>query len=69
MDGTSWASFPFWLTLQYIPGSEQEDPGTLTGFYTGIVTDLRTSRQLEECVLHLSRTGSLSELNRILVEV
>lgn len=61
-------SFPFWLTLQYIPGSEQEDPETLTGFYTGIVTDLRTSRQLEECVLHLSRTGSLSELNRILVE-
>ena len=61
-------SFPFWLTLQYLPGSEQEDPDALSGFYTGIVTDLRTSRQLEECVLHLSRTGSLSELNRVLVE-
>lgn len=61
-------SFPFWLTLQYLPGAEQEDPDALSGSYTGIVTDLRTSRQLEECVLHLSRTGSLSELNRVLVE-
>ena len=60
--------FPFWLMLQYLPGADDEASGALKGFYAGIVTDLRTSRQLEECVIQLSRTGSLSELNRILVE-
>lgn len=60
--------FPFWLMLQHVPGHPSDPAAAASRLYAGIVTDLRTSRQLEECVIQLSRTGSLSELNRILVE-
>jgi diguanylate cyclase (GGDEF)-like protein/PAS domain S-box-containing protein len=60
--------FPFWLTVHHVPDDQPALTPKRPGFYIGIVTDLRTTRQLEESVIQLSRTGSLSELNRILVE-
>lgn len=54
-----------WWTLSY---SGTPDEAGIAGYYVGSVTDLSTLRQLEEHVLQLSKTDSLSELNRILVE-
>ncbi|MGL4205634.1 MAG: EAL domain-containing protein [Aeromonadaceae bacterium] len=61
------AIFPLWLQVRYLP-AEEERTERAQGYFLGLTTDLRASRQLEECVLQLSRTDSLSELNRILLE-
>ena len=53
-----------WWTLAFAGAT----PAGNGGYFIGSVTDLSTLRQLEEHVLQLSRTDSLSELNRILVE-
>lgn len=53
-----------WWTLAFASATQTQSGG----YFVGSVTDLSTLRQLEEHVLQLSRTDSLSELNRILVE-
>lgn len=62
------SQFPVWLWLQSVSPLLDEPADTDPGFYVGLVTDLTSSRHLEACVLQLSRTGSLSEINRILFE-
>lgn len=57
--------FPLWLQVRYLAVDSQE---ASSGYFLGLTTDLRASRQLEESVLQLSRTDSLAELNRILLE-
>ncbi len=55
-----------WLQVQV--AAECQEGGTVRTFYTGVFTDLASSRKLESCILQLSRTDSLSDLNRILFE-
>lgn len=55
-----------WLNLQ--PGGELEEGGLKILLYTGILTDLSSTNKLEACILQLSQTDSLSDLNRILFE-
>jgi PAS domain S-box/diguanylate cyclase (GGDEF) domain len=57
--------FPLWLLVCHMTAT---DAATTDGYFLGLTTDLRTSRQLEESVLQLSRTDSLSDLNRVLIE-
>ena len=59
--------FPMWLTLRFYRTNPKEE-SEKKGYFVGIVTDLSVSRMLEESVLELSRTDSLSELNRVLLE-
>lgn len=60
--------FPLWLTLRFLPSQPELINGVKEGYYIGIITDLSVSRMLEDSVLQLSRTDSLSELNRVLLE-
>jgi diguanylate cyclase (GGDEF)-like protein/PAS domain S-box-containing protein len=60
--------FPLWLTLRYHPSHSELIETVKEGYYIGVVTDLSVSRMLEDSVLQLSRTDSLSELNRVLLE-
>lgn len=62
--------FPLWLTLRFHASVKSLPDGAQhkTGYYIGIITDLTVSRMLEDSVLQLSRTDSLSELNRVLLE-
>ena len=60
--------FPLWLTLRFHSSQPEVIEGVKEGFYIGIITDLSVSRMLEDSVLQLSRTDSLSELNRVLLE-
>ena len=60
--------FPLWLTLRFQPSQSEIIEGVKEGYYIGIITDLSVSRMLEDSVLQLSRTDSLSELNRVLLE-
>ena len=60
--------FPLWLQIRYLAAKAEGTPEAAQGYFLGLTTDLSASRHLEECVLQLSRTDSLSELNRILLE-
>ena len=60
--------FPLWLTLRFHASQPEVIEGVKEGYYIGIITDLSVSRMLEDSVLQLSRTDSLSELNRVLLE-
>ncbi len=60
--------FPLWLTLRFYATQPQVTSDVKEGYYIGIITDLSVSRMLEDSVLQLSRTDSLSELNRVLLE-
>ncbi|WP_024872585.1 EAL domain-containing protein [Tolumonas lignilytica] len=60
--------FPLWLTLRFYPTQPELVEGVKEGYYIGILTDLSVSRMLEDSVIQLSRTDSLSELNRVLLE-
>jgi diguanylate cyclase (GGDEF)-like protein/PAS domain S-box-containing protein len=62
--------FPLWLTLRFHPSQPEASAAIKRkeGYYIGIITDLTVSRMLEDRVLQLSRTDSLSELNRVLLE-
>nr|WP_321241894.1 EAL domain-containing protein [uncultured Tolumonas sp.] len=60
--------FPLWLTLRFQSNQPEIIAGVKEGYYIGIITDLSVSRMLEDSVLQLSRTDSLSELNRVLLE-
>lgn len=59
--------FPLWLTMRFLPDI-QDGETVNSGFSIGIITDLSVNRMLEDSVLQLSRTDSLSELNRVLLE-
>jgi diguanylate cyclase (GGDEF)-like protein/PAS domain S-box-containing protein len=60
--------FPLWLTLRYQSSHPELVETVKEGYYIGIITDLSVSRMLEDSVLQLSHTNSLSELNRVLLE-
>ena len=60
--------FPLWLQVRYLVAEPQAPAEAAAGYFLGLTTDLRASRQLEESVLQLSRTDSLADLNRILLE-
>lgn len=64
--GRSGEHLQVWLQLQSAGESPAGENGRL--LYIGVLTDLANSRKLEACILQLSRTDSLTDLNRILFE-